>query len=51
MEVKVREITEKLRKEKDFIEAEMNPLVNQFNQIKTSIEFKKQEVASIESKA
>lgn len=31
MEMKVRELTEKLRKEKDQLESELNPMINQFN--------------------
>ena len=48
--MKVRDITEKLRKDKEQKEAELNPLVNQFSQIKNNIELKKQEIQAIESK-
>lgn len=34
-------MTEKLRKQKEGLEGELNPLVNQFNQFKQSIEIKK----------
>ena len=51
LDTRVREITEKLRKEKESKEAEMNPLINQFNQIKSNIEIKKQEMGAIEGKA
>eukprot|EP00347_Sterkiella_histriomuscorum_P021716 403333013 len=51
LEMKVRELTEKWRKEKETLESEMNPMINQFNQIKSSIEIKKQEMAAIEGKA
>lgn len=40
-EEKVREMTEKLRKQKEGLEGELNPLINQFNQFKHSIEIKK----------
>jgi|LauGreDrversion4_2_1035121.scaffolds.fasta_scaffold35573_3 chromosome segregation ATPase len=44
-------MTEKLRKEKDSLEGQLNPLVNKFNQHKQGIEIKKQELASIENKS
>lgn len=48
LEVQVRDATEKLRREKDALEAELNPMLNQFNHTKSSIEFKKQEALQIE---
>ena len=41
LEMEVRERTEKLRKDKETMESELNPLINQFNQIKNNIEIKK----------
>ena len=48
--MKVRDLTEQLRKQKESREAELNPLVNQSSQIKNNIEVKKQEIQAIEGK-
>jgi hypothetical protein len=40
-----------LRKEKDALESQINPMINKFTQVKTSIEIKKQEMAAIEGKS
>lgn len=44
-------MTEKYRREKEVLESTLNPLVNQFNKHKQSIDIKKQEIAAIEGKS
>ena len=44
-------MTTRLRREKEQIEGELNPLVNKFAQMKNNIELKKQEIAALEGKS
>lgn len=50
-EEKVRETTEKMRKEKEGFEGQLHPMVNQFNKTKYNIESRKQEMMAIEGKS
>ncbi len=50
-EQKARELTERLRKQKTQLEETLNPLSNQFNRTKQSIDLRRQEINQIEERS